>query len=144
MPGVPLAGLGLFALGRLRSDRYGIQTLFAPNGSVLAAVPQYEVAANATLTNGQFNTSNGSLNSAQGWATEGNVAIEAGAATLNESATQQTRLNQVFIVGPQDRYLSFTLSPWPWTTQPLARTTLLRSPCLTRTPAHPCQPKPVI
>ncbi|MBK7052952.1 MAG: tandem-95 repeat protein [Rhodoferax sp.] len=110
LPGLPFAGLGLFALGRLRSDRYGIQTLFAPNGSVLAAVPQYEVAANTTLTNGQFNTSNGSLNSAQGWATEGSVAIEAGAATLNESATQQTRLNQVFIVGPQDRYLSFTLS----------------------------------
>ena len=36
--------------------------------------------------------------------------MASGAATLAESATQQTRLNQVFTVGPQDRYLSFTLS----------------------------------
>ena len=67
LPGLPFTGLGLFALGRLRSDRYGLQTLFAPNGSVLASVPQYEVAANATLTNG-------GLNAAQGWASEGSTA----------------------------------------------------------------------
>ena len=29
--------------------------------------------------------------------------------TLTETSTTQTRLNQVFMVGPQDRYLSFTL-----------------------------------
>ena len=110
LPGMPLAGLGLLALGRLRSDRYGTQTLFAPNGSVLAAVPQYDVAANATLTNGQFNAANNSTSSAPGWATKGSVSVATGSATLVETATQQTRLNQVFIVGPQDRYLSFTLS----------------------------------
>ena len=114
LPGMPLAGLGLFALGRLRSDRYGTQTLFAPNGSVLASVPQYDVAANATLTNGQFNAANNSnsnsTSTAPGWATEGSISIATGSATLVETATQQTRLNQVFIVGPQDRYLSFTLS----------------------------------
>ena len=110
LPGMPLAGLGLFALGRLRSDRYGTQTLFAPNGSVLANVPQYDVAANATLTNGQFNAANNNTSTAPGWATEGGVSIATGSATLVETATQQTRLNQVFIVGPQDRFLSFTLS----------------------------------
>ncbi len=73
---------------------------------------QYEVAANATLTNGQFNAGNGQTNSttAPGWASEGKVSMASGAATLAESATQQTRLNQVFMVGPNDRYLSFTLS----------------------------------
>ncbi len=114
LPGMPLAGLGLFALGRLRSDRYGTQPLLAPNGQVLGNVPssvaQYDVAANATLTNGQFNAANNSTSTAPGWATKGSVSIATGSATLVETATQQTRLNQVFIVGPQDRYLSFTLS----------------------------------
>ena len=92
LPGMPLAGLGLFALGRLRSDRYGTQTLFAPNGSVLASVPQYDVAANATLTNGQFNAANNSnsnsTSTAPGWATEGSISIATGSATLVETATQ--------------------------------------------------------
>ena len=113
LPGMPFAGLGLLALGRLRGDRYGTQTQFGPSaqsaGSVLANVAptaptaRYAVAANATLTNGQFSTANS-------WATQGSVSIAAGAATLAETATQQTRLNQVFTVGPQDHYLSFTLS----------------------------------
>ena len=46
------------------------------------------------------------------WRTQGSVTSNAtgGSATLSESASTQTRLNQVFMVGPQDRYLSFTLS----------------------------------
>ncbi|MEY3447252.1 MAG: hypothetical protein RIR45_2007 [Pseudomonadota bacterium] len=77
---------------------------------LLAAVPQYDVAANATLTNGQFDVANNSTSSAPGWSSEGSVSVATGSATLVETATQQTRLNQVFIVGPQDRFLSFTLS----------------------------------
>jgi hypothetical protein len=73
-------------------------------------VPQYDVAANATLTNGQFDVANNSTSSAPGWSSEGSVSVATGSATLVETATQQTRLNQVFIVGPQDRFLSFTLS----------------------------------
>ena len=76
-------------------------TTVSPAANV--ALAQYETAVNPTLTNGQFNASNS-------WATQGSVSIAAGAATLAETATQQTRLNQVFTVGPQDRYLSFTLS----------------------------------
>ena len=59
--------------------------------------------ANATLTNG-------SLNAADGWSTQGSVDIALGAATLNEVATSQTRLSQVFMLNPNDHYLTFTLS----------------------------------
>jgi len=96
LPSIPFASLGLLALGRLHSDRSGTQTLFAtsaqPVGGVLvsaAPTAQYAVAANATLTNGQFNTANS-------WSTRGSVSVTSGAATLAESATQQTRLNQVW------------------------------------------------
>ena len=91
--------------GRVYATGIG-QTVYAattvsPAANVAPA--QYATVVNPTLTNGQFSTVNG-------WAIEGSVSIATGAATLAETATQQTRLNQVFIVGPQDRYLSFTLS----------------------------------
>ncbi len=72
-------------------------------GTTVPSAPQYVTAPNPILTNGQFNTTNG-------WATQGSVSIATGSATLVETATQQIRLNQVFIVGPQDRFLSFTPS----------------------------------
>ena len=72
-------------------------------GTTVPSAPQYVTAPNPILTNGQFNTTNG-------WATQGSVSIATGSATLVETATQQTRLNQVFIVGPKDRFLSFTPS----------------------------------
>lgn len=71
--------------------------------SMTSGIPQYDIAANPTLTSSQ-------LQSATGWATTGNVTIANGDATLTETANTQTRLNQVFIVGPTDRFLSFTLA----------------------------------
>ncbi len=80
------------------------------------AITQYAVAANATLTNGSL--TNGSLNAADGWSTQGSVEFRnqgsgignQGVATLREVSNTQTRLNQVFMLGANDRYLSFTLS----------------------------------
>jgi hypothetical protein len=66
-------------------------------------VPQYEVVANPELTNAQFATSTG-------WSTTGEVAFENSAATLNETGSAQTRLNQAFMIGAHDRYLSFKLT----------------------------------
>ena len=73
---------------------------------------QYEAAANASFTN---------LGTPTGWNTQGSVDITppsfdtsgravGGSATLNEVSTSQTRLSQVFMLGANDRYLSFTLS----------------------------------
>ncbi len=65
-------------------------------------IVQYDVVANATLVNGN-------LDAAQGWLSQGNVQFANGTAVLNEVSNSQTRLSQVFMVGAQDRYLSFTL-----------------------------------
>jgi hypothetical protein len=64
---------------------------------------QFNTLANAKLENPDF--ADGAF-----WSTQGDVAFESGAATLKETATSQTRLNQVFVVGEHDRFLSFTLS----------------------------------
>ena len=64
---------------------------------------QYEVAANPTLADPKLQTGTG-------WETTGNVSIGNGAAILSEADKTQTRLNQVFLVGPQDRYLTFTVA----------------------------------
>ncbi|WP_168921806.1 tandem-95 repeat protein [Polaromonas vacuolata] len=106
------AGLGFMAVGRLRRSSADS----ARAGSTTAAdFAQYDTVANPSLVNGQFNSQ---FNAAStGWSTQGKVTIgslslgaAAAAATLAESNTSQTRLNQVFMVGPQDRFLSFTLS----------------------------------
>ncbi len=85
-------GLGFAAafIGRSRNS-----------GASLA--PQYAVAPNPSFTNPEFagNT---------GWSTTGTVSLGNGAAVLTESATAQTRLNQLFVLGARDRFLRFTLS----------------------------------
>ncbi|UUZ69422.1 matrixin family metalloprotease [Polaromonas sp. P2-4] len=99
----PLGGVGLLALGRLRRGDYG-WTLADDNVKAVApSVPQYQIAANATLENGKFE-------GVSSWATQGGVNVMNGTAELHEVATSQTRLNQVFLVGPQDKFLSFTLN----------------------------------
>lgn len=45
-----------------------------------------------------------------GWSTTGDVSFANGAATLTETATTQTRLNQVFVLGENDRFLFFTVA----------------------------------
>lgn len=63
----------------------------------------FQSAANPTLTDPRLETGSG-------WEMTGNVSLGNGAAILSESSTSQTRLNQVFIVGEHDRYLTFTLA----------------------------------
>lgn len=67
-------------------------------GGSLSIAPDY-----ATLTNGN-------LNSANGRSTRGSVNIANEAATPNEISTSQTCLSQVFMLGANDCYLSFTLA----------------------------------
>jgi VCBS repeat-containing protein len=98
-PTLPLGGMGLAFAGLLQRNRYGGLNAVLNNSTLT----QYDVAANATLTNGN-------LSSGNGWATQGSVNIGNGVATLNEISTTQTRLSQVFMVNANDRYLSFTLS----------------------------------
>jgi len=101
LPSLPLGALliGRLALGRRPEDAQA----FAQQGS------QALFSANPTLQGG-------SLSTLQNWATQGSVVASSGSggapigATLRETGTTQTRLNQVFMVGPQDRYLAFTLS----------------------------------
>jgi VCBS repeat-containing protein len=108
-PTLPLGTGFIGFLGLLRGSRYGGVSI-APDANTL--VTQYDWAANATLTNG-------SLTSADGWSTIGSVNIGPstssgrtglGEATLNEVSGSQTRLSQVFLLNPSDRFLSFTLA----------------------------------
>lgn len=107
-PSAPLGALliGRLALGRKPEDE-GTNAL-----GTSQALSQALFSANPTLQGGNLST-------LQDWATQGNVVTDPAntgnastpaGATLAESTTSQTRLNQVFMVGPQDRYLSFTLS----------------------------------
>jgi|CXWL01.1.fsa_nt_gi hypothetical protein len=98
-PSLPLGGMGIAFAGLLQRNRYGSLNAMLNNSTIT----QYAVAANATLVNGN-------LNASSGWATQGSVNIGNGVATLSEVSTTQTRLNQVFMVNANDRYLSFTLS----------------------------------
>lgn len=101
LPSVPLGGsLGLALLGRLRGNRYGGWNIAVDSASL---IPQYAVAANPKLSNTEFV-------GGQGWSTTGDVRFQDGAATLTETAPSQTRLNQVFIIGENDRFLSFTVA----------------------------------
>ncbi|MDS4013282.1 MAG: Ig-like domain-containing protein, partial [Candidatus Accumulibacter sp.] len=98
-PGAPLPvsrSLG----GALRSAR---QPVLGLGGADRAGLTQYDTAANLTLTNPEF--ANGTA-----WSTTGDVTFAPGAATLKETPTSQTRLSQAFVLGPDDRYLTFTLS----------------------------------
>ncbi len=96
LPTVPLGGsLGLALLGRLRGNRYGGWNVAVDSASL---IPQYAGAANPKLSNTEFA-------GGQGWSTTGDVRFQDGAATLTENAASQTRLNQVFIVGENDRFL---------------------------------------
>ncbi len=110
-PTLPLGGMSLAFAGLLQRNRYGGLNAVLNDSTLSLAlshqgrgnVVQYAVAANSTLVNGN-------LNASSGWATQGSVNIGNGVATLSEVSTTQTRLNQVFMVNANDRYLSFTLS----------------------------------
>jgi hypothetical protein len=100
-PGLP-TGNGNFRTTRARLSRWG--AFVVGEGEVEKTdPPQYAVAANPTLTDPRLETG-------AGWETAGNVSLGNGAAILRETADRQTRLNQVFIVGEHDRYLTFTLA----------------------------------
>ncbi|MEQ1532738.1 MAG: hypothetical protein ABL906_04165, partial [Sideroxydans sp.] len=99
-PTLPLGTSFIGFLGLLRSSRYGGVSIAADANTL---VTQYAWAANTTLVNG-------SLNAADGWSTQGSVNIGSGSAVMNEVFGSQTRLSQVFLLNPTDRFLSFTLS----------------------------------
>jgi hypothetical protein len=69
----------------------------------ILAATQYAIAANPELTNPQFAGD-------AGWSTTGEVGFSNSMATLKEGAETQTRLNQVFVVGANDRYLCFKIT----------------------------------
>jgi hypothetical protein len=75
-----------------------------PTASTTAQAEQYQVVINPLFINGNFSADT------SGWSSAGQVAVANNAAVLTETTTSQTRLNQAFIVGANDRYLSFTLS----------------------------------
>jgi hypothetical protein len=100
LPYTPLpasVGLAAFLASRQRRDTEVLQT--SANG-----VTRHEIAANPKLTDADFK------NGGSAWSTLGNVIFADGAATLKETASTQTRLNQVFVLGENDRTLTFTLS----------------------------------
>ncbi|HMV69683.1 MAG TPA: cadherin-like domain-containing protein, partial [Myxococcota bacterium] len=69
----------------------------------------FATLAQPTLQNPAFDTA-GDPHRAPAWSTTGDITFAPGAATLQETATTQTRLDQVFVLGEDDRFLSFTLS----------------------------------
>ena len=110
--------------GLLQRNRYGGLNAVLNNSTFT----QYDVAANATLTNGNLSSGNGwatqdsvtfnpsafvtsdPASTSSGQASTGSGRTVASSATLNEISTSQTRLSQVFMVNANDRYLSPTLS----------------------------------
>ncbi len=86
---------------RARITRNG--TFITGEDGVERDAAQSQAAANPTLTDPRLQTG-------IGWETTGSVSLGNGAAILTETATSQTRLNQTFLVGEHDRYLTFTLA----------------------------------
>ncbi|MGP1665088.1 MAG: Ig-like domain-containing protein, partial [Rhodanobacter sp.] len=103
-PSLPIGTtLSALLIGRLRRTAYGSWSPVFDSVQIPAPAVQFEIAANPTLTDPKLQTGTG-------WETQGSVSIGNGAAILAETSTSQTRLNQVFIVGEHDRYLSFTVA----------------------------------
>jgi hypothetical protein len=104
-PQLPLAGLGLIALGRLRSDRYAFQQVSLGGVPVTVnAVPMYETAMNAAFVNG-------GQRDLVGWTASGNALVDAaGQVTLGEDSIGNARLSQTFMLNRGDRFLSFRIA----------------------------------
>ncbi|MEF8731696.1 MAG: Ig-like domain-containing protein [Candidatus Accumulibacter meliphilus] len=102
-PGAPLPlsrSVGSLRLSRLRPPEPN-----DPTGDRLsAALTQFSIVANPTLLDPAF------IDGAGWWSTSGEVIFVPGSATLKETAASQTRLNQAFVLGANDRSLSFTLA----------------------------------
>ncbi|EXI65626.1 MAG: rhombotarget A [Candidatus Accumulibacter adjunctus] len=95
--GVPLPFTRVTGLAH--DARPGLATASEP----AADRPQLHIAANPRLENPAFSDG-------RGWSTAGDVRFGDGAATLLESPDSQTRLNQIFVLGSDDHFLSFTLA----------------------------------
>jgi len=101
-PGAPLPlsrNVGSLRLSRLRPSEPGDPTADTRK----AALTQFSIVANPTLLDRAFIDGTG-------WSTSGEVVFVPGSATLKETASSQTRLNQAFVLGTNDRTLSFTLA----------------------------------
>ena len=101
LPGLPPAGGGKEEL----PIGFAIPAFLAPrrNEGSMAATTNYLGVVNPTLMDGDF----GSLN---GWLTRGDVSVADNTVTLTESPTAQTQLLQGFMLGENDRVLSFTIT----------------------------------
>jgi hypothetical protein len=107
-PGQPLPplpyDLSLMALALRRKQAAGGMLAEAGSNNTLGTLaPHYDVVVNPTLANSDFNGTTG-------WTTTGSVSMADGSAVLSESAASQTRINQVFTVGPNDKFLRFTVA----------------------------------
>lgn len=91
-PGSPLP------FTRTSASRFGRQRPSFGQGKT-----EFDTVANPKLESPDFTDG-------PAWATQGDVAFGDGTATLKETSTTQTRLNQVFVVGEHDRFLSFSLA----------------------------------
>ncbi len=111
-PGQPLPSLpydlSLMALAlRRKQAADGILADANANGTALGALApsilHYDVVSNPALANGDFSDTSG-------WTTSGDVTVANGSVVLGESTDNQTRINQVFTVNPNDHFLRFTVS----------------------------------
>jgi len=101
-----LRGQGAF----VETDRLFISRVATSLGHAApAARPQFELAANPQLTNGDFGGTSAARGTTSGWTTSGLVMANRGVATLAEGAVSQTQLSQLFHLGANDRFLTFTV-----------------------------------
>jgi hypothetical protein len=108
-----LALMGLLALRRRQEDAAAeasasARALQTPLQKLLSVNPTLQ---NNTFTQGNTHeTTGGSHNSAtQGWTVDGEVSTGTNSITLKETATTQTTLSQAFVLGANDKKLSFTV-----------------------------------
>jgi hypothetical protein len=108
-PGQPLPSLPYdlslmaLALRRKQAAEGTLADADGANNALGALAPHYDVVVSPTLANSDFNGTTG-------WTTTGSVSMANGSAVLSESTTSQTRINQVFTVGPNDKFLRFTVA----------------------------------
>jgi VCBS repeat-containing protein len=109
----PWSALGLLPLGFIR--RQSGNSANGDNNSAPASTGQlanvdYLSAANATLINGNFTGATAADTSLAQWDSLGNVVAANHHVILGESPKAQAHVGQAFVITPQDRYLSFTVT----------------------------------
>ena len=104
-----MQALSLLPIGFIRrgdKTASSASALTGPAANPAATHTDYLTAINPTLANGNFAQGTGQ------WETTGNVtpSTQSTQITLGESTRQQAHLAQAFVITPQDRFLTFTVS----------------------------------